>query len=50
LDLGNKKAGSYKTHWDGKDNKGQTVASGVYFYVLKSKDGFTDIKKMVILR
>jgi len=50
LELGRVKAGRNQTHWDGKDEKGQTVASGVYFYVLKSKDGFTDTKKMVLIK
>jgi WD40 repeat protein len=49
LDLSNKKAGNYKAHWDGKDERGQAVASGVYFYILKTGN-FSDIKKMVILR
>jgi len=49
LDLGNRKSGSYQAHWDGEDDKGQIVASGVYFYILKAGD-FSDIKKMVVLR
>jgi hypothetical protein len=54
LKLGSKQAGSYmdkgkSAYWDGKDDKGQQVASGVYFYVLKAGD-FTESRKMVILR
>ena len=30
--------GSYQVVWDGKDAAGNTVASGVYFYALKSAD------------
>ena len=44
------RSGTYQAHWDGKDEKGQTVASGIYFYVLKSADRFTDTKKMVLIK
>jgi len=33
-----KAAGDYPTAWHGEDDKGNRVASGVYFYVLKSGD------------
>lgn len=36
--------------WDGKDQSGRQVASGVYFYRIKAKDLFTDMKKMVLLK
>jgi hypothetical protein len=35
--------------WDGANNAGQTVSSGVYFYKLSSKN-FTQTKKMVLLK
>ncbi|MCC7430246.1 T9SS type A sorting domain-containing protein, partial [bacterium] len=35
--------------WDGKDERGNTVSSGVYFYQLKTTD-FTDTKKMILLK
>jgi len=50
LELGNRKAGSYQAHWDGMDDKGQTLASGVYFYILKTEKDYTNIKKMVFLK
>jgi len=50
LKLGHVKEEKNQAYWDGKDEKGQTVASGVYFYVLKSANEFTDIKKMVLLK
>ena len=54
LALGNKKAGSYMgvaeaAYWDGKNEYGEDVASGVYFYVLKA-DSFAGADKLVILR
>jgi hypothetical protein len=35
--------------WDAIDNRGQSVASGVYFYKLTTKE-FSDTKKMVLLQ
>ncbi|MBM3237238.1 T9SS type A sorting domain-containing protein [Candidatus Poribacteria bacterium] len=54
LDLGNQKAGSYvdKTtaaYWDGKDQLGQSVASGVYFYQLRAGQ-FIAMRKLVLLK
>ena len=54
LQLGNQNAGAYisrgkAAYWDGKNNTGETVSSGVYFYRLKAGD-FTAIKKLVVLR
>ena len=41
--------GDYKVVWDGKDEIGKDVASGIYFYKLKSGD-FSQSKKMLLLR
>jgi hypothetical protein len=41
--------GNYSIIWDGKDYSGKEVASGIYFYQLKTKD-FSDTQKMVLLR
>jgi aminopeptidase N len=41
--------GQHRTVWDGKNAKGEAVASGVYFYRL-SAGGRTATKKMVLLR
>lgn len=42
-------AGSYKVSWNGKDDNGHQVASGIYYYRLKSGDKqFT--QKMILLR
>jgi hypothetical protein len=52
LNLGRQPAGFYMTkdkaaYWDGRDNFGSQVASGVYFYTLQAGD-FTATRKMVI--
>lgn len=41
--------GNYEKEWDGTNNAGQPVASGVYLYRLKTK-GFVQTRKMVLLR
>jgi flagellar hook assembly protein FlgD len=42
-------AGGFTIRWDGRNNKGSRVSSGVYFYRLKT-DSFTSAKKMVLLQ
>lgn len=42
-------AGSYTVDWDGTDQSGNTVASGIYFYRLETGD-FTASKKMLLLK
>jgi hypothetical protein len=44
-----KRAGSYEVIWDGKDDQGKEVASGLYFYQLRVKDQILT-KKMLLLR
>ncbi len=41
--------GSYEIGWDGKDNKGEIVSSGVYFYVLQQGEK-KEAKKMLLLK
>ncbi|MFQ6115957.1 MAG: T9SS type A sorting domain-containing protein, partial [bacterium] len=43
------KAGVYKVQWDGKDDLGRNLATGVYFYRIHS-GGFVQSRKLVLLR
>jgi len=45
----NQPAGQYKVVWDGKDERGQTVASGMYFYRIDA-DRFSESRKMILLK
>lgn len=52
LDLGHKDAGIYMNrmkaaYWDGTNDAGQKVSSGIYFYTIKA-DGFTATRKMLL--
>jgi predicted GH43/DUF377 family glycosyl hydrolase len=42
-------AGNFKLHWDGKDENGNHVASGVYLYRLRGSE-FSATKKMILMR
>jgi hypothetical protein len=44
-----KLAGHYSDHWDGKDDNGRQVPSGIYFYTLKTKN-YNRTKKLVLLK
>jgi hypothetical protein len=41
--------GSYEVRWDGRDNLGKRVSSGVYVYQLKAGE-FTQARKMIFLQ
>jgi hypothetical protein len=52
LDVGHQPAGRYQdrsraAYWDGKNEIGESVASGVYFYTLTAGD-FTATGKMLV--
>ena len=49
IDLGSQPAGTYTYHWDGRTESGESTASGIYFYTLKTRD-FESTRKMVILK
>jgi flagellar hook assembly protein FlgD len=43
------RSGRHIVEWDGKDNTGNTVASGFYFYRFEA-DEFSDVRKMLMLK
>lgn len=54
LDLGHRPAGYYlekskAAYWDGRNEAGESVASGIYFYQFTAGD-FSAMKRMVILK
>jgi len=49
LDEGNYPAGRYEVGWNGDNERGDRVASGVYFYHLTAS-GFSQTRKMVLLK
>ena len=54
LDLGHQQAGMYQSrsraaYWDGTNDLGESVASGVFFYTLTAGD-WTATRRMLILK
>ena len=52
LDIGQQQAGKYlnrqaAAYWDGRNQSGASVSSGVYFYTLEA-DAFSETRRMVI--
>ena len=43
-------AGVYTVRWDGKDDQGRRLSSGVYFYKLETAWGANDAKKLLMLK
>jgi hypothetical protein len=44
-----KAAGSYSMTWNGKDDHGSSVSSGVYFYRITA-GSFQDVRKMTLVK
>ena len=54
LNLGHRQSGVYVTqekaaHWDGRNDAGESVASGVYLYRIEAGD-FVQTRKMMLLK
>jgi hypothetical protein len=42
--------GAYSVRWDGRDDRGRNLATGVYFYRLETASGVVDSKKLLMLK
>ena len=54
LEIGHQRAGYYTNrgsaaYWDGRNDGGESVASGIYFYELATPS-FRDLRRMVIVK
>ena len=47
---GNREAGTHSVQWNGEDDRGQTVSSGIYLYVMETSGGLRSTRKMVVLK
>jgi flagellar hook assembly protein FlgD len=45
-----KAVGVHRVIWDGKNQKGYQVSSGIYFYKLETSPGLQQIKKATLIR
>jgi hypothetical protein len=43
------KTGRHELSWDGLDERGNPVSSGIYFYILQGAE-FKQVRKMMLLR
>ncbi len=45
-----KESGSYSVEWNGRDDPGRSVSSGVYLYVMKIGETIENRRKMILLK
>ena len=55
VELGYRSPGTYTqqskaAYWDGRNNNGETVAGGIYFYTLKIDNSYVQTRKMIIVK
>lgn len=44
------KEGNHSIQWNGTDELGKQVASGIYYYKISTESGFSQTKKMILLK
>ncbi|MBC8485083.1 MAG: hypothetical protein H8D45_03475 [Bacteroidetes bacterium] len=44
------KKGKYSIVWNGKNDSGNPVSSGIYFYKMKQGNKFTGFKKIILMK
>jgi hypothetical protein len=49
LDAGTKPPGLYRASWNGTNDRGESVSTGIYFYRLEA-GGFAAVRKMILIR
>ena len=47
---GRLEAGSYNFIWNGENQIGEKVTSGIYFYEMEAGNEYREIKKMTLLK
>lgn len=45
-----REAGIHSVIWDGKDERGKSVESGVYIYTLETDSGYSKVQRMTLLK
>jgi bacillolysin/thermolysin len=43
-------AGQHQRHWDGRDERGNELPSGIYYCVVRGEEGFKSFRKMIMLK
>ena len=43
-------AGRYQIRWNGMDDRGVSVSSGIYFYQISADGKFSDVRKLMLLK
>ncbi len=50
LAIGDFAPGAYEYTWDGRDDSGNPVTSGIYFYKMAAAGKFSEVKKLVLMK
>lgn len=50
LVIGNWETGNHAVVWNGENDSGEKVQSGVYFYRMRTSEGLVDTKKLLLLK